>query len=247
MNKEIKANIPNDLQPWQIDAISHIEREYLAYKECYRRHIKDKQFECIVNDDDGKTKKLITDFGNPYGLFNILDEKIIPDFKVSYMLAPPKGYKYMTFCTMGVCAFLYYFMGYTDTDNKCTTDVPWKRHPISAFSQYTANQLVTLLKEDEMSKAFGIRFRSLGKIQPALTAAYEAHNGNLTIAAWKNSKGIGHITTIIGGKPDITGLVYLFAYPMTYNVGAYNGYMSLEDAFGGTEDKDINYYIVEKI
>ena len=240
MNKGISAEIPNPLAQWQLEAIRWMEREYLAYLPAWQKGIR---WGKLVHNIPGDNIEIKVNYTNNYGLFTT-------EAKYSSYINPQdNGYKNTTYCTMGFNAFLYFFMGYNTTDNVLTIqygDKDYNKHPVSIFTQNNANKVCAMLETGEFNtKAdpYGIHTHTVSEMR----AAEYAQSGDLVLAAWKNPKGIGHVSTIIGGRLDKTGLLYEFAYPMVYNIGSKNGYMSLEEAFFDSKHKkDIKFYIVEK-
>lgn len=239
----ISAQIPHNIPEASRDAIRHLEREYLAYLPAYQKGIsfgKLKHYVLEKSDNEAKPGKLFdisyTDFYGKYIVTSGIIDGTITEKSLSY-----NGWKYNTYCTIGVSTFLYYHMGYNDTDNILKIsygDKNYQKHPISIIAQNSANKVAQKLAAGKVD-GYGIRFILTSKD----SAAQFAHNGYLVISAWENKNGVGHVSTIIGGKRESNG--YDYSEPMTYNIGSRNGYMPLTDAYYGLKNKDIRFYIVE--
>jgi hypothetical protein len=232
MNEGITATIPNELKCWHLEAIRWMEREYLAYLPALQRG---QGFGRTDHYIVKNKKHFAVSFDEPFGLLKV--DKIYTE--------PPQDlnkYKSATYCNLGVMAFMHYYLDNVPIIKY--NNEHYGKHPLSMLA-FGCNKTQALIDSGRFAgnaKQYGIKIDLLSNL---LDAAREAHHGNLVFALWANPKGIGHMTTMTGGKE--TGYAYDFGHPMTYNIGSKNGYMSLENAFCKTEGKNINYYIVSKL
>lgn len=238
-------------------AVMHILRHKFAFYETYRRHLRDKIFECIVNVG-GDTHLITSDFAHPYGLMKVLTDKVMSvDIDVKYPGTEKKEdgkyylrkftfagneYEYTTFCNVAAAASLYFYLGF----NKANKKLPYKgindspfsgndQHPIYKTLQHGATKLCKYIKTDSLGvDRFGFYFVELNDSE----VNEAAKKGYLVYALWQNDNGASHVATVMH---VVDGVPYVF------NAGTWFGYMTVNRAFYGDDNpkklnKVIKYY-----
>ena len=218
--KNLPFELPFPVHPHVHSAMIYMENNHICYKPGWVDPVKFGILDRIVKSEiDNGYYQFTVNYKEPYGLMHREGGYMMLD-KV------PDTHHKQTYCTLGVACFLWY---YTKAQ-KLTYKKARGKHPIHAFCQSSANACARQLEKGMDYPKWALKPITI------VTGVELAGQGKLVIAAWENKKGPGHVSTIIGYDRE----------PMCYNIGAVNGYMSLDKSFGGMKKKDIKYYVLEE-
>lgn len=228
---ELFTHIPHKISQYAYQAIEWIENNSFAYEACFRKKIKFATFDQYISINvNSPNVHVIASYNNPYGKMKEEGDSAIVIEELDSL--KEQGFEYQTYCTMGVSTFLWYYMQCEGLTYKQAR----KKHPIYYLCQKSGNQVVKLLRSNGLkAKKHGYCFKELDFFETLISGLY-ARDGALVIAAMDGT--VGHVSTVIGLNDDKT--------PMVYNIGAKNGYMSIDEAFGEGNRDRITYHILCK-